>query len=175
MKQKKRLALLAFVLFIMIPMSYAIAAYSKTFTLTAEVTLQLPDVTPTATPSPTPEPTPEPTPTPDPSKQIRVVYHAGYSNTVVEDSAPRKSSFTLPGALFERDGYKQIGWTSSSNGTTVEFAFGDTQATGNNTLHFYAVWEEAASATPTPEAALDAPEPDGTTPSPTITATEEGN
>ncbi len=133
MNRNKRLALLVSMLLLLIPISSAIAAYSKTFTLTADVTLTLPDATPT--------PTAEPTPTPNSGKQVRIVYHSGYSNATIEDSVPRRSTFTLPGVLFERDNYVQIGWSTWPYSSFVEYNFGDTYRVNTHAEHFYAVWE----------------------------------
>jgi hypothetical protein len=191
MNRNKRLALLVAILFMLIPLSYAIAAYSKTFTLTADVTLRLPDATPT--------PTIAPTPTPDPRKQVRIVYHAGYySNEQIVDSAPRRSTITLPDVLFERDSYVQVGWSTWPYSSFVEYDFGDTYSVYTRTEHFYAVWEydwswnpwgggqwpwysyysawdepaeddwdTLGSPTPEPESITPSPEPESTTPSPT--------
>ena len=116
------------------------------------------------------------------------MYHAGYySDEEIESSAPRRSNMTLPGALFERDGYKQIGWATWPYSSIVEYGFGDTYRTQTSTVHFYAVWQfdwdwfdamslpsqgagtdglDGASATPT---SIPAP-----TPSPTATPTGAG-
>ncbi len=192
MNRKKTLALLAFILVLLVPASAAVAAYSKTFTLTADVTRELPE----ATPEPTPTPTPEPTPTPDPSKQVKIVYHSGYDNDSITEYAPRRSTITLEGELFTRSWYKQIGWTTWPYSSFVEYEFGDSFRTGTNTEHFYAVWEYdwgwldpwpwdwygssmsyddgsspdiTEEETPTPEATApteDTPSPEDNTPSP---------
>jgi hypothetical protein len=187
MKHKKRLALLIVLLALLIPAATAIAAYSKTFTLKAEITLSLPD----ATAEPTSSPTPEPTPTPDPGKQVKIVYHSSYDNNSVTRYAPRKSTITLEGELFQRDWYKLIGWSSRPYGRFAEFNLGDTYRTGSNTEHFYAVWEfdwnwfdpwpwgrygsgmeygggsdPAAPEEETPAPATETPSPEAQTPSP---------
>jgi len=168
----RRFVLLFCIVSLLLPLSVAAAAYSRTFHLTADVSLELP------------EPVVTPTPVPD-DKTVRIVYHAGYySNEQIEDSAPRRSSFTLPGALFERDGYQQIGWSTWPYSSFVQYEFGDTCRTNTNTLHFYAVWQydwdwdslspfdslygtDSASesfVSDTPEAADETPSPDLSTP-----------
>ena len=137
MNRKKTLAFLAFILMLLVPATAAVAAYSKTFTLKADVTLELPE----ATPEPTPTPTPEPTPTPDPGKQVKIVYHSGYNHESITKYAPRRSTISLEGELFTRSWHKQVGWTTWPYGSYVEYDFGDSFRTGTNTEHFYAVWE----------------------------------
>jgi len=64
MKNKKWF-LAAILLLLLIPSAVALAAYSRTFTLTGSVTLNLPTPVPTSAPTPTTEPTPMPTFTPE--------------------------------------------------------------------------------------------------------------
>lgn len=137
MNRKKNLVLLAFILALLIPASAALAAYSRTFTLKADVTLEIPE--PTAEPTPTP--TQEPTPTPDPANQVKIVYHAGYNNDSITEYAQRRSTVTLEGELFTRSLYKQVGWSTWPYSNYVEYEFGDSFRTGTSTEHFYAVWE----------------------------------
>ncbi len=52
-----------------------------------------------------------------------------------------KASITLAGAIFERDGYVQLGWASTENADEVEYGLtADYTVLGN--VSFYPVWEK---------------------------------
>lgn len=105
MKNKKWI-LAAIFLLLTIPSAVAIAAYSRTFTLTGSVSLNLPTSVPTSAPTPTPEPTqaptvtseatpnPEATPTPEVTATAEIT--ATPENTTTPDIIPTPTALLTP-------------------------------------------------------------------------------
>ena len=60
------------------------------------------------------------------------------TGTEVTDSKPYDGTVTLRGAIFTRDGYKQIGWATSSGGAKAYDL--NASYSGNSALTLYPVW-----------------------------------
>ena len=71
-----------------------------------------------------------------------VVYHSGtFKDEQIVTYEQRRSSFVLPGALFEQDYYRQVGWSTWPYSFYPEYEFGDIYRTGTSTVHLYAIWD----------------------------------
>lgn len=75
--------------------------------------------------------------------EIRITYKSG-DLLVAEDIIDYKNltqNYTVKEALFTKDGYKQVGWSVNSDGSTNDFNFNDIYALDEN-LVLYPIWSK---------------------------------
>lgn len=99
-------------------------------------------------------------------------YYQKNSNNKVENYEPSNSEITLPGPMFTKFLFRQIGWSQSSKSNPpLQYYCYDTFWTGETNVSFYPVWQFdffGYSALSSDSGALTTPTP---TPSPAVTPT----